>query len=99
MLPVVDSVEQKEKISADAVVYAAERFKRLLYQEQEAIEMSSDPDKAHDRAQERFRREGDFLMNLISEYEDSIDTAMAEIKNVKETTEKNLKIFCIEKAS
>ncbi len=93
VLPVMDGEELKEKISADAVIYAAQRFEKMLCEEQERIEAADNPDKALEKARIRFNKEADEVMSLISEYESIIGPAMDKIKTARRRTEENLITF------
>lgn len=93
-LPVVNTKEQRKKISADAVAFALQKMQKLLHTEQDNIVFAKNVDKAKERAGSRFREEAERVMSLIEEYETLIGEAFDEVRQAREITEKSLKDFC-----
>jgi len=93
-LPVVNTKEQRKKISADAVAFAVEKLQKILRTEQDNIAFAQDTEKAKERAKARFRDEAERVMQLIEEYETIIGEALDEARQAREITERNLKEFC-----
>lgn len=92
-IPIVNTTEQRKKISADAVAFAVEKLQKTLSEQQDNIAFASDPDKAKARAKERLQADADAVMELIEEYEALLGEVMDEVRQAREITENNLKTF------
>ena len=93
-MPIVNTLEQRKKISADAVAFAVEKLQKTLYEQQDNIAFAADPDKAKAKAKARLQAEADAVMELVEEYELLLGEVMDEVRQAREITEKNLKAFC-----
>jgi hypothetical protein len=93
-MPIVNTLEQRKKISADAVAFAVEKLQKTLYEQQDNIAFAADPDKAKAKAKARLQAEADSVMELVEEYELLLGEVMDEVRQAREITEKNLKTFC-----
>lgn len=90
---IADTKEKRGVISADAVVYATERFRKFLCHEYEKIESADDPDKALENVKDCFGREADSVVSLIKEYEDIIGDSVKKIEDARKEYEELLKDF------
>lgn len=93
-MPIVNTLEQRKKISADAVAFAVEKLQKTLFEQQDNIAFAADPDKAKAKAKARLQAEADAVMELVEEYELLLGEVMDEVRQAREITEKNLKAFC-----
>ncbi len=93
-MPIVNTLEQRKKISADAVAFAVEKLQKTLFEQQDNIAFAADPDKAKAKAKARLQAEADSVMELVEEYELLLGEVMDEVRQAREITEKNLKAFC-----
>ncbi len=94
VIPVVNSKEQRKKMTSDAVFFATERLKRLLISEQESIVFSKNPEVQKEKSQNRFRSEAEEVMGLIEEYELLLGEALDEVRQSREITQAALDNFC-----
>jgi len=93
-IPIVNTLEQRKKISADAVAFAVEKLQKTLYELQNNIAFAPDPDKAKEKARAKLKAEADSVMELVEEYELLLGEVMDEVRQAREITERNLKAFC-----
>jgi len=93
-LPIVNTKEQRKKISADAVAFAVEKLQKTLNELQDNIAFAPDPDKAKEKARAKLKAEADSVMELVEEYELLLGEVMDEVRQAREITERNLKAFC-----
>ncbi|WP_054692448.1 DUF6744 family protein [Syntrophomonas palmitatica] len=93
-IPIVNTKEQKKKISADAIAFALDKLNKVLREQQDNIVFANDPDKARVKAQARFQAEADSMMELIEEYELLLGEVMDEVRQAREITQNKLREFC-----
>jgi hypothetical protein len=93
-IPIVNTLEQRKKLSADAVAYAIEKLQKTVAEQQENIAFANNPDKAKERAQARLKAEADAVLGLVEEYEVLLGEVMDEVRQARAIAERNLTKFC-----
>lgn len=93
-IPVVNTKEERKKISTNTVIYAMDRLNKLMQEEQIAIATAKNADKQKIKSRERFQAEANELMTLVMEYEQLIGEALDEVRQAKEITLESLETFC-----
>jgi len=93
-IPIVNTLELRKQISADAVAFAVEKLQKTVYELQSSIAFSSNPEQAKEKAQAKLRAETESVMELVQEYEILLGEVMDEVRQAREIAERNLKAFC-----
>lgn len=83
ILPIVDVVEQREKVKTDAVYSAAQRFRALLEEMKERVCSSREPEKVMENCMARIQQESREIMALISEYKEILGHGFKEVEAIQ----------------
>lgn len=92
-IEIYDGSDLIQDIRADALVFAAKEFRRLLVHEQEKIEIDPDPDQAHRVAMARFSKEAEKLMTMISQHRESLGEEVEKIDGLRKEFERLLEVY------